>query len=55
MMRVFIVLGCVAACAAGATAEVVEFVVDPALTRWSVRGAYYRVNEEGQFAAQFGE
>ena len=52
MMRIFVVLVCFAAFAASAMAEVVEFVVDPALTRWSVRGSYYRGTEQGEFAAQ---
>jgi hypothetical protein len=53
MWRVFIVLGCFASCAASAMAEVVEFIVDPALTRWELTGSYYRGGtEQGEFAAQ---
>jgi hypothetical protein len=29
-------------------AEIVDFVVDPALTRWSVRGAYFRQSPPGE-------
>src|SRR5687768_6288826 len=39
--------------ASSAMAEVVEFVVDPTLTRWELDGSYYRGGiEQGEFAAQ---
>jgi hypothetical protein len=53
MRCVILVFVCFASVAASATAEVVEFIVDPALTRWSVRGAYFREGEQqGDFAPQ---
>jgi hypothetical protein len=56
MHRVVVGIACLAAFASSAMAEVVEFVVDPALTRWSVRGAYFREGEpQGDFAPQFPE
>jgi hypothetical protein len=37
-----------------AQAEIVDFVVDPALTRWSMRGVFYPDNQqEGNLVAQF--
>lgn len=39
-------------CAVSARAEVVEFVVDPALTRWSMRGAMFNLDEPGQLRPQ---
>ena len=35
-----------------AQAEIVEFVVDPVLTRWSMRGAMFDANEPGQLRPQ---
>jgi hypothetical protein len=53
MLRFIIVLGCIAAFTPSALAEVVEFVVDPALTRWDLDGSYFRGGiEQGEFEAQ---
>jgi hypothetical protein len=56
MLRITLVLGCIAGFAVSATAEIVEFVVDPGLTRWSVRGIFFREGEpQGDYAPQFPE
>jgi hypothetical protein len=48
-MRAAVVIASVlVAFASSAHAEIVEFVVDPLLTRWSVRGAYYRESPPGE-------
>jgi hypothetical protein len=54
MLRMVFVGVCWVGFAASAMAEVVEFVVDPTLTRWGVRGVYFRDGQpQGDFEAQF--
>jgi hypothetical protein len=53
MLRMIVVVVCWVGFALSAMAEVVEFVVDPVLTRWELDGSYYRGGtEQGEFAAQ---
>jgi hypothetical protein len=53
MLRMVVVGMCWLGFAASAMAEVVEFIVDPAITRWELDGSYYRGGiEQGEFAAQ---
>jgi hypothetical protein len=53
MQRIVVGIACIAGFVSSATAEVVEFIVDPALTQWDLDGSYYRGGfEQGEFIAQ---
>lgn len=53
MHRIIVGIACFTGLVSSATAEVVEFIVDPVLTRWELDGSYYRGGiEQGEFSAQ---
>ena len=54
MLRTALVVIALSEMAGLAKAEVIEFAVDPVLTRWSMRGTYFTEDQqEGELASQF--